>query len=82
MANGAKRKVMDIGKKNKSHSYTIFDKKGAPQPLKTTTCEKDLGVHISSNFKSEKHVNSAVSKANSILGQLKNTFASREWATG
>ena len=78
MANGAKRKVMDIGKKNKSHSYTIFDKKGAPQPLKTTTCEKDLGVHISSNLKSEKHVNSAVSKANSILGQLKNTFASRD----
>ena len=77
--NAEKCKIMHIGKNNRSHSYKMFDlKKNKPHTLETTTNEKDLGVYITSKLKSDKHINSATAKANSILGQLKNTFVSRD----
>ena len=77
--NAEKCKIMHIGKNNRSHSYNMLDlKKNKPHQLETTTNEKDLGVYITSKLKSDKHISSAAAKANSILGQLKNTFASRD----
>ena len=43
-----------------------------------TDLERDLGVYISSNLKSQGQVNQATNKANSVLGMLKRTFVCRE----
>lgn len=40
-------------------------------PIATLYCERDLGINISNNLKSKEQVDSAVAKANSMLGLLK-----------
>ena len=47
-------------------------------PLATTNEERDLGIILSSNFKFSGQAAFASSKANSILGMLKNAFSSRD----
>ena len=46
--------------------------------LEVSTCELDLGVHISCDLKWKFHVDLIASKANRVLGMLKKTFTSRE----
>ena len=40
--------------------------------------ERDLGIIVSSNFDWKEQINSALNKANRVLGMLKRTFVSRE----
>ena len=42
--------------------------------IETTTCERDLGVTVSSSGKSAEHIKSVVSKANRILRMCIKTF--------
>jgi Reverse transcriptase (RNA-dependent DNA polymerase) len=75
-----KCKVMHIGNGNPRAEYYMTDSLngGARHTLATTELERDLGVYVSSDLKSHGQVNQAVNKANSMLGLLKRTFASRD----
>ena len=42
--------------------------------LKTTDCEKDLGVFFDKDLNFEKHINQVIKKANCIMGITKRTF--------
>ena len=70
---------MHFGKKNPRSNYTMqaYDSNNLIQIEKTET-ERDLGIQISSNLKYAEQVNKAASKANSVLGMLKRTFATRD----
>ena len=46
--------------------------------LNETKCERDLGVTFSSDLEWKTHVQLITSRANRILGQLKNTFVCRD----
>ena len=48
----------------------------AGKKLSVTECERDLGVLVSSDGTWHEQVNSAASKANRVLGLMKNTFSS------
>jgi hypothetical protein len=77
--NAEKCKIMHLGKKNISSTYTMLDSSaGRLHTLAPTTCEKDLGIFITSDLKTAKQASYAASKANSVLGQLKKTFVSRD----
>ena len=51
---------------------------GRRVPLEGSTCERDLGVQISSDLKWKNHISAIVSKANKVLGMLLKTFTSRD----
>lgn len=60
-------------------NYTMEDfGSGLRVPLEASTCERDLGVHISSDLRWRTHINLIVSKANRVLGMLLRTFTSRD----
>ena len=42
--------------------------------LKTTQCEKDLGVQFDESLKFDTHINSIINKANRVLGIVRKTF--------
>ena len=44
--------------------------------LRATDCESDLGIIVSSHGMLYEQLNSAISKANKVLGLMKNTFKS------
>jgi hypothetical protein len=67
--NESKCKVMHVGRKNIWAEYFVNGHK-----LEVVETEKDLGVVISSDLKWSSHVSMAVSTANRVLGQVKNTF--------
>ena len=73
--NASKCKVLHFGKKNQKHQYKLGD-----FVLETADSEKDLGVHVQNNLKCEKHIDEAVKRGNSILGQIYRTmeFKSKE----
>ena len=54
---------MPFGKKNPKSQYRLNDK-----TLEETVLEKDLGVHVTPNMKSESHVAKIAAKANSMVG--------------
>ena len=64
---------MHYGKKNPERDYFIGNRNERVQ-LGKTDAEKDLGVLIENNSKSSKQIQSAVSRANSILGRMRKTF--------
>ena len=66
-----KCKVMHLGKQSNPKDYFIAEKK-----LGVTECERDLGVLVSSDGTWHEQVSSSASKANRILGLMKNTFSS------
>ena len=47
-------------------------------PLEESSCERDLGVHISSDLRWKIHIDMIASKANRVLGMLVKTFTSRD----
>ena len=44
------------------------------QILKSTHCEKDLGVKFDDSLKFDTHINEIINKANRILGIVRKTF--------
>ena len=73
--NANKCKVLHFGKKNQKHQFKLGD-----FVLEAAHNEKDLGVHVQNNLKSEKHINEAAKRGNRILGQIYRTmeFKSKE----
>ena len=76
--NIAKSKVVHFGRTNLETNYRIQDENFKYKILETTESERDLGIIVSSNFDWKVQINSALNKANRVLGMLKRTFASRE----
>ena len=66
-----KCKIMHVGKQTNSEDFLIAGKK-----IGVTECERDLGVLVSSDGTCHEQFNSAASKANRVLGLMKNTFSS------
>ena len=54
-------------------SYTLEN-----STLTSSNCEKDVGVLVPTNLKFEEQCASAISKANSVLGQIKRAFHTRD----
>ena len=75
--NAAKCKIMHIGNNNENRTYSIDDGKKITT-LATTEMEKDLGVLVCSNGRWSEQAISAASKANRVLGMMRNTF--RYWS--
>ena len=46
--------------------------------LETTESEWDLGIIVSLKFDWKRQINSALNKANRVLGMLKRTFVSKD----
>lgn len=76
--NTSKCSVMHLGWNNPNHSYSMKDNNGQQRQLETTEKEKDLGVLVDNKLTFHQHVNSAVGKANRVLGVIKRTFATRD----
>ena len=71
--NSAKCKVMHIGGKNPRKEYKM--KVGADTAgIQTCNEEKDLGVIFDGTLKFDLHIQSAISKANRMIGILRRTF--------
>ena len=66
-----KCKVMHLGTQTNPEDYFIAGKK-----LGVTECERDLGVLVSSDGTWHEQVITAASKANRVLGLMKNIFSS------
>ena len=66
-----KCKVMHLGKHSNPEDYFIAGKNKV-----VTECVSDLGVRVSSDGTWHEQINSAASKANRVLGLMKNTFSS------
>ena len=67
--NESKCKVMHIGRSNPLYDYQLNAK-----TLETTAVEKDLGVHVTPDWKSEVHVAKVAAKANSMVGRINRSF--------
>ena len=65
--------VMHIGQRNNNHLYTM---NGAD--LKTTECEKDIGVYMQPSLKPSIQIAEAVKKANRALGTLLRSLTFRD----
>ena len=72
-----KCKVMHYGRLNKCFEYFMYTPEGQVK-LKSSECERDLGVMIRSDLKWNTQVRSAAKKANMVLGKLKKTFECRD----
>lgn len=67
--NPSKCVVLHMGFGNPGHNYSIDG-----HTLSTTTCQKDLGILITSDLKWDCQVNAVVRRANSILYQIRRAF--------
>ena len=65
--------IMHLGNNNASHEYTLND-----IPLKTTICEKDIGVYVQPSLKPSYQIAESVKKANRALGMLLRNFTFRD----
>ena len=63
--------------RNFKANYQIQDECFRYKILETSESERDLGIIVSSNFNLKEQINSALSKANRVLGMLKLIFVSR-----
>ena len=68
-----KCKVMSIGRHGQIPIYFVEGSSGRVQ-LGTSELERDLGVMVSSDCRWRNQVNAAASKANRVLGMMRNTF--------
>ena len=71
--NADKCVVMHLGSKNLQHYYTIDGK-----PMKSTDCEKDIGVYIQPSLKPSVMIAESVKKANRVLGMLLRNLSFRD----
>ena len=65
--------VMHLGHNNHRHTYQMNH-----WQLKTTECEKDIGVYMHSSLKPSFHIAEAVKKANRALGSLLRSLTYRD----
>jgi hypothetical protein len=72
--NLSKCKAMYLGTNRRKQEYYMPSSNGI-QVLSETTVERDLGVIVSNDLKWNKQCSVAASKANRILGQIKNSFS-------
>ena len=70
--NKEKCQVLSFGKGNPP-IYTL-----GKATLNPSRCEKDVGVLVPTNLKFEEQCSAAISKANSVLGQIKRAFHTRD----
>ena len=61
--------VMHLGNKNPSHQFTLGN-----VMLKTTSAERDLGIHMDDELKFHLHVAKVLKKCKSLLAIIKRTF--------
>ena len=71
--NALKCKAVHFGHSNPNHVYSLND-----NPLDSSPEEKDLGVHVSNNFKFSSHISKIASKANSVLGRINRAFTFKD----
>ena len=71
--NNKKCKIMHIGKNNPKFEYKMDN-----DTLDSTSIEKDIGVHITSDLKPTKHCEIAANKARAVLGQISKSFHFRD----
>jgi hypothetical protein len=73
--NLSKCKIMHLGNKkiHQDHHYS-FELDEYSYTLENSQNERDLGIQLQSNLKWDKQVNTVVSKAQSILCKIKNSF--------
>ena len=67
--NESKCSVMHLGRTNQGYNYSIND-----TVLTESNEEKDLGVYVTSDWKSSTHVARVAAKANAAVGRIKKTF--------
>ena len=84
--NAGKCKIIHFGGSRETHAaYSIDDlTTGRRIVLEESSCEKDLGIFVSSDLRWRAHVDAMASRANKVLGMLVRTFNSREaslWRT-
>ena len=60
---------MHIGRSNPRYDYQLNGR-----TLEETLVEKDLGVHVTPDRKSEVHVAKVAAKANSMVGRINRSF--------
>ena len=59
--------------RGQNNTYTL-----AGRLLESVSCQKDVGVHVPANLKFEGQCGAAVTKANSVLGQIRRAFWTRD----
>ena len=64
-----KCKVLHLGKLNPHHTYTMTNE-SVKVELDTTTCEKDLGVHIDPLLTFDHHIDAAAKKGRQMSGMI------------
>jgi ribonuclease P/MRP protein subunit RPP40 len=74
--NSQKCKIMHIGKDNPNYKYQIKDGTILCD-LSSTTCEKDLGVHIDPELKFQEHIDIQSKKAKALCGMLMRTLTNK-----
>ena len=79
--NNDKCKVMHLGRKNRIlTTYSLLETQNDQRTdLQTTSLERDLGIHISSDLKWHHHSKIAANKALAVLGILQRSFS--YWTT-
>jgi len=71
--NTDKCKVMHVGKNNGNNVYSMLGQK-----LQVVNKEKDLGIMISPDLKSEEQCRYVASNANKVLGMVKRTIRNKD----
>lgn len=71
--NASKCKTMHLGRCNKKQPYSM-NENGQSITLGETICEKDLGVFVDNGLKFNSHAETAVNKANKIVGMIRRSF--------
>ena len=67
--------VLHLGHNNKSHTYSMYDPSTSRRvELKSTICERDLGVYIDSDLKFSHHTTTQVNKANRLVGMIRRCY--------
>ena len=67
--------VLHLGHNNKAHTYTMFDPLQSKRiDIKSTTCERDLGVYVDKELKFSRHTSTQVNKANRLVGLIRRSF--------
>ena len=63
--NSDKCKILHIGDNNPKYDYVMNDN-GELVDLKSTNCEKDLGIYVHYKLKFDEHINATIRKAKNI----------------
>ena len=76
--NVQKFKVDNFGRKNLGFKYFLQDSNQEVIEVEENKTEKDLGLSVSYSLSWKDLIHSAISKANKIIGMLKNKFINRD----